>query len=73
MNQHERTLKRLGLDRMEIPANQHDAIESRVRPRLNFLLDSPYLLINIQEKVEALAFDCYTQGLLDGALKSPQG
>lgn len=63
----DKRLKRYGLERVEIPPEQSDAVMSRIETRIQYTLDQPYLLNEIEHSIISLAQDCYTQGLLDGA------
>jgi hypothetical protein len=63
----DRELKRFGLERMEIPREQTDAVMSRIEPLISFFLSRKYILHEIDDRVRNLARDCYTQGLIDGA------
>jgi hypothetical protein len=52
---------------MEIPADQAAAVLDQVRDILGYHVAKLTASVPLDQQMKALAFDCYTQGLIDGA------
>lgn len=55
--------KLLGVD---VPAAQAAAITEQIKDILGFHVERFSARVPVDQQMKALAFDCYTQGLLDG-------
>lgn len=62
--EHQRIMKRFGLERIRVPAAVGDVVEKRIRG----LWEANYCnstLESLPATIKRYGFDCYTQGLLD--------
>lgn len=67
MSDREARRHRRNLLSMDIPAAQAQALTEQIKDILGFHVERFSARTPVDQQMKALAFDCYTQGLLDGA------
>lgn len=59
-------LERLGLIKMEFPAEVAKVAHDQIRPIVEYHVRHFSAYLSGREQLERIAFDCYTQGLIHG-------
>lgn len=67
MTTNARTIYRGRLISVEVPKASADAVNDRIADIVGFHVSSLSPSVPLEQQLRALAFDCYSQGLFDGA------